>query len=43
MLPELIENGMKAEARKDQEFFSLAEHFRSATDPNQMGRTVFRY
>jgi hypothetical protein len=48
MLVELIESGMKAEKRKHQEFFDLAERFRSATDPadvkrlgDQMGRMVF--
>ena len=48
MLVELIENGMEAEKRKQQEFFSLAERFRTATDPeevrrlgDQMGRIVF--
>jgi hypothetical protein len=48
MLLELIENGMEAEKRKQQEFFGLAERFRSATDPEevkrlgeQMGRMVF--
>jgi hypothetical protein len=45
MLVELIENGMEAEKRKQQEFFDLAERFRRATDPakvrrlgDQMGR-----
>jgi predicted DNA-binding ribbon-helix-helix protein len=48
MLAELIENGMAAEKRKQQEFFDLAERFRCATDPaevsrlgDQMGRMVF--
>jgi hypothetical protein len=48
MLVELIENGIEAEKRKQQEFFDLAERFRSATDPeevkrlgDQMGRMVF--
>jgi hypothetical protein len=48
MLVELIENGMQAERRKQEEFLDLAERFRSATDPedvkrlgNQMGRMVF--
>jgi hypothetical protein len=48
MLVELIENGMEAEKRKHQEFFDLAERFRSATDPDEvkrlgdrMGRMVF--
>jgi hypothetical protein len=48
MLVELIENGIEAEKQKQQEFFELAERFRSATDPkevkrlgDQMGRMVF--
>jgi hypothetical protein len=48
MLVELIENGMEAEKRKQQEFFDLAERFRTATDPEEvsrlgdrMGRMVF--
>jgi hypothetical protein len=48
VLLELIETGMEAETRKEQEFFSLAERFRSATDPeeikrlgDEMGRMVF--
>jgi hypothetical protein len=48
MLAELIENGLAAEKRKQQEFFDLAERFRTATDPeevrrlgDQMGRMVF--
>jgi hypothetical protein len=48
MLVELIENGMEAERRKQQEFLDLAERFRGATDPDeakrlgdQMGRMVF--
>ena len=48
MLLELIENGMEAERRKQQEFFDLAERFRNATDPEEvkrlgdrMGRMVF--
>jgi hypothetical protein len=48
MLVELIENGIEAEKRKQQEFFELAERFRSATDPNdakrlgdELGRMVF--
>lgn len=48
MLAELIENGMEAEKRKQQEFFELAGRFRHATDPeevarlgDQMGRMVF--
>jgi hypothetical protein len=48
MLIELVENGLAAEKRKQQEFFDLAERFRNATDPvdvkrlgDQMGRMVF--
>ncbi len=48
MLVELIERGVEAERRRQQEFFDLAERFRSATDPNEvkrlgdeMGRMVF--
>jgi len=48
MLVELIENGIEAEKRKQQEFFDLAERFRGATDPaevkrlgDQLGRMVF--
>lgn len=48
MLVELIENGIEAEKRKQQEFFELAEKFRSAKDPdeakklgNDLGRMVF--
>ena len=48
MLLELIENGIEAEKRRQQEFFHLAERFRNATDMaeverlgEQMGRMVF--
>jgi hypothetical protein len=48
MLVELIENGIEAEKRKQQEFFELAERFRSATDAkkvkrlgDELGRMVF--
>lgn len=48
LLVELIENGIEAEKRKQQEFFSLAEGFRNATDPeeakrlgDELGRMVF--
>jgi len=48
MLVELIENGIAAEKRKQQEFFELAERFRKATDPeeakhlgDELGRMVF--
>jgi hypothetical protein len=36
MLLELIENGMEAGKRKQQELFDLAERFRSATDPAEV-------
>jgi hypothetical protein len=48
MLVELIENGIEAEKRKQQEFFKLAERFRNANDPeeakrlgDELGRMVF--
>jgi hypothetical protein len=48
MLVELIENGIEAERRKKEEFFELAERFRSADNPkevkrlgDQLGRIVF--
>jgi hypothetical protein len=48
MLVELIENGIEAEKRKQQEFFELAERFRNAPDPSEakrlgdeLGRMVF--
>jgi hypothetical protein len=48
MLVELIENGIETEKRKQQEFFELAERFRSASDPeeakrlgDELGRMVF--
>src|SRR5215813_9709496 len=48
MLVELIENGIEAQKRKQQEFSELAERFRSATDPEEakrlgdkLGRMVF--
>ena len=48
MLVELIENGIEAERRKQQEFFDLAERFRNEKDPDtakrlgdQLGRMVF--
>ncbi|MBL8227565.1 MAG: hypothetical protein JNL98_03780 [Bryobacterales bacterium] len=48
MLVELIENGIDAEKRRQQEFFELAERFRNEADPqeakrlgDQMGRLVF--
>lgn len=48
MLLELIENGIDAEKRKQQEFFALAERFRNERDPetanrlgDELGRMVF--
>ena len=48
LLVELIENGMAAEKRKQQEFFDLAERFRAATAEDdvkrlgdELGRMVF--
>jgi hypothetical protein len=48
MLVELIEDGMEAQKRKQQQFFELAERFRAATDPDEakrlgdeLGRMVF--
>jgi len=48
MLVELIENGIEAEKRKQQEFFELAERFRKASHAqeakrlgDELGRMVF--
>jgi hypothetical protein len=48
MLLELIENGIEAELRKQQQFFALAERFRAEKDPeaakrlgDELGRMVF--
>ena len=48
MLVELIEYGLEAEKRKQQEFFDLAERFRNENDPeaakrlgDRLGRMVF--
>jgi hypothetical protein len=48
MLIELIENGIEADKRKQDEFFELAKRFRGATDAkevkrlgDQLGRMVF--
>ena len=48
MLVELIENGINAEVRKQEEFFALAERFRNEQDPDaasrlgdELGRMVF--
>src|SRR4051812_647636 len=35
ILVELIENGIEAEKSREQEFFSIAERFRNATDPGE--------
>ena len=48
ILLELIETGMEAELRKQQQFFALAERFRNEQDPeeanrlgDELGRMVF--
>jgi hypothetical protein len=48
MLLELIENGLEADSQKQQQFFNLAERFRSESDPeaakrlgDELGRMVF--
>lgn len=48
MLVELVEDGMEAQKRKQQQFFDLAERFRGAADPeeakrlgDELGRMVF--
>ena len=48
MLLELIENGIDADKRKQQQFFALAERFRNEQDPeaanrlgDELGRMVF--
>ncbi len=48
MLVELIEKGIEAEKRRQQEFFEIAERFRNAKDPeeakrlgDQLGRMAF--
>jgi len=38
VLVELIEQGLETRQRKEQEFFDLAERFRSANDPEQVKR-----
>ena len=38
MLVELIEDGMEAQKKKQQQFFELAERFRSAADPEEAKR-----
>ena len=45
MLLELIENGIAAETRKQEQFFALAERFRDEKDPeaaNRLGHEVGR-
>lgn len=42
MLVELIENGIEAEKRRQQEFFDLAERFRNATDPEEAKRLGYK-
>ena len=48
MLLELIENGIDAEKRKQEQFFALAERFRNEQDPeaadrlgDELGKMVF--
>lgn len=48
MLVALVEDGLEAQQRKQEEFFALAQRFRSTTDPkeleqlgDQLGRMVF--
>jgi EAL domain-containing protein (putative c-di-GMP-specific phosphodiesterase class I) len=48
VLVELIESGMEAQKRKQEQFIELAERFRSANDPDdvkrlgdELGRMVF--
>ena len=48
MMLELIENGLEADRRRQQEFVDLAEHFRNEKDPeiakrlgDQLGRMIF--
>ena len=48
MLLELIENGIDAEKRKRQQFFTLAERFRNEQDPeaanrlgDELGKMIF--
>jgi hypothetical protein len=48
MVVELIENGIEAEKKKQQDFFDLAERFRNESDPeaakrlgDELGRMVF--
>jgi len=48
VIVELVEEGIKAQKRKQDQFFGLAERFRAATDPkdvkrlgDELGRMVF--
>jgi hypothetical protein len=48
LLVELIEDGIEAQKRKQEQFFALAQRFRGATDPDEakrlgdeLGRMVF--
>jgi ribosomal protein L1 len=48
MLVELVEDGIEAQRRKQEEFFALAKRFRETADPkevqrlgNELGRMVF--
>ena len=48
LMVDLIEKGLEAEKRREQEFFDLAERFRGANDPDEikrlgdeMGKMVF--
>ena len=43
MLVELIENGIEAEKRKQQEFFELAERFRSAKKQKRLEPKFSRF
>jgi predicted transcriptional regulator len=48
MLVELVEDGLEAQRRKEEDFFALAERFRAADNPkdvqrlgDELGRMVF--
>lgn len=48
MLVELVEDGLEAQRRRQEEFFALAEQFRAASNPadverlgDKLGRMVF--
>jgi EAL domain-containing protein (putative c-di-GMP-specific phosphodiesterase class I) len=38
IIVELLEDGMEAQKRKQKEFLGLAERYRAATDPKEVGR-----